>query len=403
MHPDVYIFNPTCDFAIANGSPNWHPNQLLRSMEEDLETLPVYLAEEGDIILLKEEPSSGFIERIDLIGIRNRRFLKMDDLKTWCSPLNSLQPWGWSPSMHKFFQPLKDHCSDRFKSLPVFNWQNEHKEICSRKFAAGLLKNLTTDLPHEFLIDKSQLPEVCLNRHDIESCIGKWGKIMIKAPWSSSGRGLQTITKIPVHEAVWQRTLSFIGTQGFVMAEPLLEKRLDVAFEFIVKNGTPLFIGKSYFITDGKGQYQGNYLNGLPELTDPELTGFIEKYDELIISSLLEQIGKSTIPEFYEGYLGIDALLFSDREKKLQINPCLEINLRYTMGILALKLERLISPRKKGILNLFYQPGKTFANYALEMTKKHPMVLIKNKLDSGFFPLTSITDTTNFGAFLLIN
>ena len=57
---DIYFFNPTCDFAIANGSPNWQPNQLLQKMEEDLDLLPAYLATPDDGILLYNYPSDSF-------------------------------------------------------------------------------------------------------------------------------------------------------------------------------------------------------------------------------------------------------------------------------------------------------------------------------------------------------
>ncbi len=42
IFPDIFYFNPTCEFAVANGSPNWQPNKLLKKMEDDLSVLPLF-------------------------------------------------------------------------------------------------------------------------------------------------------------------------------------------------------------------------------------------------------------------------------------------------------------------------------------------------------------------------
>ena len=49
--PDIYLFNPTCEYAVANGHTSWQPNRLLQKMEEDLGTLPLFFARPQDVIL----------------------------------------------------------------------------------------------------------------------------------------------------------------------------------------------------------------------------------------------------------------------------------------------------------------------------------------------------------------
>ena len=225
---------------------------------------------------------------------------------------------------------------------------------------------------------------------------------MLKAPWSSSGRGLQKITKAPVHEAVWQRVNSIIKDQGFVMAEPYFRGQMDFAFEFSALKGEICYLGTSIFRTDSKGQYQGNFLNGPGNQLPEKVYAFFRKHSENLIDWLKIHLEISGLTKFYEGMLGIDGLVYMDSENQLRINPVLEINLRYTMGIVALNLEKYVGAESHGLFNLYYQPGKGFSVFAAEMTMVHPLVFRDNKIYSGFFPLTDFDEDSWFGAYLMI-
>ena len=45
----------------------------------------------------------------------------------------------------------------------------------------------------------------------------------------------------------------------------MLDKQLDLAMHFDIKNKQVEFIGDTYFSTNTNGQYQANYLNQYPE------------------------------------------------------------------------------------------------------------------------------------------
>ena len=72
------------------------------------------------------------------------------------------------------------------------------------------------------------------------------------------------------------------------------------------------------------------------------------------------------------------------------------------MGLLALRLEKLISKNKKGVFSTYYQPGKTFHDFEKEMVEKHPLKIANNKIESGFFALTEARHDSLFGAFILV-
>lgn len=405
--PDIFLFNPTCEYAVANGRTSWQPNRLLQKMEEDLGTLPLFLARSADVVLVKKRPPEEYAESLKQIGITPPRFVVISEMLKNQSflnePKNRLLPWGWSPAAHRLLQPLKNTCSPDFQNSPVANWKTEYREIYSKKFALEILKKLLPELPEEIVLTNNLLPRVCTTKPQIENLIRKWGKIMVKAPWSSSGRGLQPVTKIPVVEKVWEKLLGMISDQGYVLVEPLLNKVLDMAFQFELKNGKVTCLGISRFLTDEKGQYQGNSLNGWPDNLDSETKEFAEKLPEIIVQPLLSVIKNSLLAKYYEGNFGVDTLIFRDEKNDLRVNPCLEINVRQNMGLLSLHLEKLISPEKKGIFKTFYNPGKSFAEFIKEETITYPLKLHNSKFESGVFPLIPVLEDTIFGAFIFIS
>ena len=404
--PNIFYFNPTCEYAIANGDPAWHPNKILQKMETDLATLPLFLAQQEDYIVVDKVPTSSFINSLKEFEIDIPNFIKIKEAKINQSFIalkrNKLIPWGWSPAAHKILSPLKASCSNEFKNSPVFNWLPEHKYLYSKKFASTILKTLLYEYGNEYFMPKSQLTEACTTQQEIEKLLRRWGKLMIKAPWSSSGRGLQPITKTPVHPKVWDKILAIVKDQGSVVVEPYLNKAMDLAFQFELKKGKVKFIGFSNFTTDYKGQYNGNRLNGLPSSLDKEILEFAQFIPGQIIPPLIEIIEISKLAEFYEGFFGVDTLIYRNERNKLKINPCLEINVRQSMGLLSLQLEKFIHPNKKGVYKTYYKPGTTFYQFQKIMEKKNPLKITNGKIESGFVALSEAAENTLFGAYILV-
>lgn len=405
--PDVYFFNPTCEYAIASGNPSWQPNRILRKMESDLSSIQLFLAGGGDFIIADKIPSREYQHRLlPLVNELPEFVLKSKIAGSNFSriPKNRLLPWGWSPAAHKLLQPLKDSCSEDFKNSPVFNWNSIFREKFSKRFALTCLEALLREVKYEkIFLSPQKVPVVCNSTDEVEKAVKRWGRIMVKAPWSSSGRGLQPVTKTPVHEKVWERIGGMIAGQGFVLAEPYLNKIIDFSFQFEIKRQTIRFLGISNFITDKKGQYQGNFLNGRPENTDAEITRFQQLAIQKTLPPLIAVLESSELKEYYEGFFGVDTLVFTGENRELKINPCMEINLRQNMGLLSLHLEGLLANRKQGVYRMFHQPGTTFRQFSEQMQKRFPAVFnSESKLESGFFPLTEDSEEALFGAYLFV-
>lgn len=401
--PNVYLFNPTCEYAVANGNASWHPNKILQKMEADLATLPLYFAAKKDLVIVHEIPDPNFFEQLHKIGITPPQFITEKDLQNKPQKqIGKLCPWGWSPSVHKRLEFLKPACSPEFKASPVFTWQPKYKELYSKKFALQILHQLCDKHHSPHFIHKNEITEVCKTQDQIEKLLTRWDKLMVKAPWSSSGRGLQPITKQPIHDKVWEKLLGIIKDQDYAIVEAFQNKMLDLAFQFELKAGEINYIGTSNFSADKKGQYLGNSLNGLPNELDTGIKDFAKEMSALIVPILKKEIGKSELAKNYEGYFGVDTLIYLDKTGSLKINPCLEINVRYNMGLLSLYLEKLVLPKKKGRFRMFYSPKKRFSEYCKQMEQDYPLVLENQKIASGFFPLTPISAQTDFGAYILV-
>ena len=375
-------------------------------MEMDLETLPMFFSKPENFILVNKLPSKNFIESLRQLNIETPNFILSKNIsgnKEFINlSKNRLLPWGWSPAMHKKLSVLKTGCSDEFKKSPVYNWQPESKNLYSKNFARGILKTIISEYPDECFIQQDKIPEICTTQKKFEVCIKRWGRIMVKAPWSSSGRGLQPIIKSFMHQKVWAKLLGIVKEQGYAIVEPYLDKVFDLAFIFELKKGKVIYHGTSNFTTDKKGQYIGNSLNGLPDAVNKTVRDFIETVPEKIVQPLIEIIESSDLAKFYEGFFGVDTLIYNDENGALKINPCLEINVRQNMGLLSLHLEKLIHPDKKGIYRIYYKPGTTFLQFKKEMEKKHPLKISNHKVESGFFSLTEVFEDTLFGAYILV-
>ena len=156
-----------------------------------------------------------------------------------------------------------------------------------------------------------------------------------KSSWSSSGRG------VFVHDS-WgdslkKRLEGWVRTQGgYVVDEFYEDKVLDFAMEFFVHaDHTVEFLGYSVFVVGEKGTYGYNYVE-----SQEDLLRRID-VDEALLQRLIRYHKENLALIDYYGPVGIDMLKTADGA----IHPCLEINLRMNMGILALLLHEKYGSR----------------------------------------------------------
>lgn len=363
--------------------------------------LPQFLCQPKDIVIVQNHLSQQLINMLSEAGFALPQFRKLDELGT-ANSFNRICPWGWSPAANQLLKPIKPFCSKEFLSSAVAEWKREHRDLYSRITALQFLQTLLSEYKETSFIGQENLPRICTSIGEVEQLANQWKQLMVKLPWSSSGRGLQPVTKFPIHQSVRQRILGMLKNQGEVFVEPLLEKAFDLGFLYEVTSDDVKWLGPSLFFTDEKGQYKGNYLNGMPSDISDELNLFIQSALEKIPQIHINLIRKTEIHKIYQGPFGIDTLIYRDKEDMLKINPCLEINWRFTMGHVALNLEKYLNKETKAIFRTYYHNKIPFSVFADEKIKQLPLKLAGGKIESGFIPLTEISEGSIFGAYMVV-
>lgn len=402
--PNLYIFNATSEMAISNGTVSFMPNKILTRFEQDLDILPICYTQEEDVILVNQIPDTKFLESLKNVGISIPRFelfpQALTNQKFLKEEKGELRPWGWSNRIHHQLTPFKAQCNKDYLDQPNANWKIEHKELYSRKLALACLEHIKSNSLSTKYISNDIFPIICTKQSEVEELQERWQQIVIKSPWSSSGRGLQVLRKAYINKSVEQALGGVLKSQGYVMVEALVDKQLDFSVQFHSNGKGQLeYLGFGFFNTNDNGQYQANYIGFTPSIFSQSLS---KSDQELLINNIEQALIKHNIADEYCGYLGVDCMLFLNKDGEMKIQPCLEINLRYNMGTIAIKLDPYIHSESKGTFNIYAEAKSDFVSFNKKMTQEHPFEMKDGKWFKGYLPLTSPNQDKLFGAYIFL-
>lgn len=309
----ILIFNPDTDYALASGSPYYTPPKSVRQLTERMEMFPLTYAEPGDIAL----PYSEIDNIVDKAGgIKNLTHYK-------------IEPWGWNPLIRR--QLIDAGVPDSM--LPSAEKINSLRLLSHRRttIEANRLINYYLKVSGVENRHFSPFPIEFDNVDTLLNLYHATGQqaAFIKAPWSSSGRGiLYTPDCTDTQISEWTRGI--IRRQGSVMYETAANKAMDFATEWIIEETDARFIGMSMFEASARGKYHRNL-----SLPQEALLYRIRKnapdFDDRFIEAQRLMLRKLVVSK-YQGPLGIDMLV----ETSGAIRACIEINMRMTMGHAAL-------------------------------------------------------------------
>lgn len=399
---NVYYFNPTCELAVANGSFSYQPPLLLQEMERDLSILPFVFCNENDFLLTENPPSVDFLQKMQMAGFNLPRFCSLTELESLPDgSFGAIFPWGWSPAAHFKLKKLKEKCTDKFRKSPVFEWTDEQQLLFERSTSLDLLIELLVNYQPDWFIKKEMVGKKVTNCEEIELLLKKHSMLVLKAPMSSSGRGIQIIRNDKLNTSNKQWISGVLKQQSYLIAEPYLQKLIDLSFQFRVLSDSKIeYLGFSVFETNSNGQYHGTLIypdlrKVVPDENASELMEMICATVD-IIGNALE---KSNYANWHRGFLGVDAIIFK-HEKSLMMQPCIEINSRMNMGILAMFLEKRIHSGSTGKFELFYGLANKYRDFVSEQTQIYPIELKEGKVFSGFLPLVEPSMQNKFGAYI---
>ena len=207
------------------------------------------------------------------------------------------------------------------------------RDLSHRRTAVDLLRSLDI----EGTVGESVVLET---PESVALQVERWGRAVIKAPWSSSGRGIRFVdTVLDDYQSRWLRNV--LTRQGSVVVEPYYDKVKDFAMEFESDGcGAVTCLGLSLFHT-ANGAYTGNIL-----AEEEEKRNMISRYVSVdLLDAVQKRICQSLGCVFqgrYQGVFGVDMMIVNGKQSngRFLLHPCVEINLRRTMGHVALSLSR---------------------------------------------------------------
>ena len=246
-------------------------------------------------------------------------------------------PWGWSLATKRRYERM----GVPVEALPSDEWLEEVRRLSSRQFGCCYLKRLLRTLNDLNMLGWQM---VWMERAP-QLCEFEWGKPAVipriyKSPWSSSGRGVFVTNKYD--ERTQRRLEGFVSSQGGYVVDWFFDdKVLDFAMEFFVHEDHRVeFLGYSVFCAEKNGSYHYNYVE-----SQEALLRRIDA-DEGLLQWLIAYHKEHLARLAYHGPVGIDMLKTADGS----IHPCLEMNLRMNMGILALLLHERYGDRATAAL-----------------------------------------------------
>ena len=294
----LLVFNPEHDLALAANLSNFTAPHAGRQLRADLGFIPAIWAAADDCVLVEnvEDAERRFLR---LTRRPFGRFIAKDLL---CKlQFSAVDVWGWDLAIRAYLL----RWGVEAVVMPTVTQIDAIRQLSHRRHAMQLLESLQMPGTIGCASETDQMDIIADRLHRGEH-------LVVKAPWSSSGRGVRFMEgDMNIYDKGWVRHV--IEKQGSVMVEPYYNKVKDFGMEFVSDGkGLVSYVGLSLFQTSN-GAYTGNIL-----ASEDEKEHMISRY---ISVDLLKAIRQKS--DDGDGFL---------------LHPCVEINLRRTMGHVAISL-----------------------------------------------------------------
>ena len=327
---DVYLFNPEHDLALAHGEHNYTAPPFARQFRHDLRLLPAWLAPAGSYIAVPDDAP------ID----EDRRWLQDHHLDITPVPISQIadlgdcqiHPWGWDAALCYQLQSLG--------VLPEYRPTDEQMD-----WIRALSHRRTTIAVHQALGEGfSPCPVELTSQEDVAEFINRHPGCYLKMPWSGSGKGIYRVIDPQGDNHVPRWIVGALKRQGSLLCEVGLERMQDFAIECESRDGNTMLTGYSVFDSDFHSQFGTGRVAPMKELHQFLLNQYLDL--DNVVDDVLKAMNRIVAPH-YNGPLGIDMMLYRNEKGDIALNPCVEVNLRMTMGMVTAAMGSLHNLRGK--------------------------------------------------------
>jgi hypothetical protein len=395
----LHFFNPEHEMAVLNCSPYYTPPARQVKMRCDLAYLPAWYAAENDLIWVEKDLSEDFVLCLKREIGRMPEAVSRRHIGTYLSQLSQTKValWGLSPSSVRFFEQI-DRQYQLHLTLPV--WHEDHRRLCSRWTATQCLEFLIAEIPQ---IRGEIVPQYVSDIESIQNLLKKnSGKYLVKSPFSSSGRGLLWLSGEEIDRPSRQLLSGMLKKQGSISIEKVLQKKEDFSMQFHTNgDGKVTFKGYSLFKTDPKGNYLSSVIASQQSIREV-ITQYISGSSIDTVKRLIMQYLSTHFAPVYAGHIGVDLMIYEENGIYL-LHPCVEINVRTTMGYLALRIQkRFFDEDVHAHFQIVYSatPGEILRRHQ-ELQSKNPVTIVNGKIRSGYVSLCPVDKDTQYLSFIL--
>ncbi len=360
----LHLFNPDNDLALAAGIENFTAPKAAVALRNAGAALPIWYGQAGDSVLTHG------VNRQWFKSVCERFSLDVTIFDHQSVALYEPAPWGWSRAARR------DFAREGFSAaaLPSDDQLELWRQLSHRRTAGRLREAVAKRLDFEI----APAAVEATNCEQLKAVLAEGEPLIIKSPWSSSGRGLLDTRHVSADETL-RRCEGTIQRQGSVMIEKAYDRIADFAMLFYCEQGRCRFVGYSLFNADESGSYTGNVL-----AKDDRLLGMIRAHypAERIVETAeaMREAIEDIIAPAYSGPLGVDMLVARTADGSRLLDATVELNLRMTMGFVAHSLsERYLADGSEG-------------EYSVITAKNRPacdeMIITDRKMVSGRIDLT---------------
>ena len=313
---DVYLFNPEHDLALAHGTHNYTAPPFARQLRYDLRLLLAWLAPAGSYVAVTDastldEDSRWLHEHhLDVMPIAVTQIADLGACR--------IHPWGWDAALH--YQLMQVGVSPMY--LPGHEQLDAIRCLSHRRTSIAIHQKLNTDY--------LSCPEELYSQEAVVAFMNSHPGCYLKMPWSGSGKGIYHVFDPEGDSHVLRWIDGALRRQGSLLCEVGLDKVQDFAIECECREGKTILTGYSVFDSDFHSQFGTGRVAPMEELHQI----LLEQYPSLDqdVDRVLNAVD-DIIASHYDGPLGIDMMLYRGDGGRIALNPCVEINLRMTMGM----------------------------------------------------------------------
>jgi uncharacterized ferritin-like protein (DUF455 family) len=337
--PVVHWFNPNAEGHAMPG--RYQADKTAVALEEDLEMLIAGWCRKDDVAVLRKPPSREHLASLKNAGFELPEIATVAELRG--RKLGGLRPWAWSPEASALFKELSDDVS------PHVPWQWREpvpEEWLSKEIGLQLENVLGLSEIGQLHRDADEAWEA------IEARL-EHSQVLAKALFSRAGQGHKRINRDSLVEATRNWLRNTIAAHGGVVIEPWLERVTDFSalYEMDAGGGVEL-IGLTVIENDPAGRYTGTRVGPKwANLLAPEVAAFLHR--EADVMRWYQEEIPAALPRVVPGHvgpLGVDAMVHRLPDGSLALKHVVELNVRMTMGRVALELLKKSASNLKGRL-----------------------------------------------------